>query len=287
VPDAILRLGFGFTEVGTLTPIAQAGNPRPRIFRLPASGGIINRLGFNNDGFAAARKRLEARAHLGGIVGVNIGANKDAKDRIADYVSGIETFAPLASYLVINISSPNTPGLRDLQATSAFDDLLARVLEAREHVAKTAGRKPVLVKISPDLSLSELDELIAIAQKRCVDGMIVSNTTISRPALLRDSRSNELGGLSGAPLFSLSTWMLTQTYQRIGKEIPLIGVGGVDSAEAAWAKITAGATLLQIYSGIIFKGFGLVKKIKDGLRDRLKRLGYNSIVDAIGAEARK
>jgi dihydroorotate dehydrogenase len=287
VPDAILRLGFGFAEVGTLTPLAQAGNPRPRIFRLQSAQGIINRLGFNNDGFSAAQSRLKARSQLGGVVGVNVGANKNSTDFVADYVKGIETFAPLASYLVVNISSPNTPGLRDLQAASALDDLLARVLGARDRAAAASSRKPVLLKISPDLSLAELDELVAIVRKRAVDGLIISNTTVSRPASLRDANAREIGGLSGAPLLSLSTWMLGQTYRRIGNEIPLIGVGGVDSAEAAWAKITAGATLVQLYTGLIFKGFGLVKKIKDGLRKRLTHLGYKSITDAIGADSRE
>ena len=286
VPDAVLHLGFGFTEVGTLTPNPQAGDPRPRLFRLPAAEGLINRLGFNNDGFKAAHARLKARAHRRGVVGVNVGANRDSADRVADYVKGIETFAALASYLVVNVSSPNTPGLRDLQAAAALDDLLARVIEARDHVAGQTGRVPLLLKISPDLSLSELDELTSTVKKRGVDGLIVSNTTVSRPALLRDTSAREIGGLSGKPLFSLSTLMLKHTYQRVGHSIPLIGVGGVDSAEAAWAKIAAGATLVQLYSGLVYRGFGLVNKIKDGLRDRLNRLGYDSIVDAIGTDAR-
>jgi dihydroorotate dehydrogenase len=286
VPDAALRLGFGFAEVGTITPLPQPGNPRPRLFRLPQAEGVINRLGFNNEGFEGARPRLEARVDRNGIVGVNVGANKDSADRVADYVEGIKTFTPVANYLVVNISSPNTPGLRELQAPSALDDLLARVLEARDSAVHEAGRKPVLLKISPDLSLPELDELVSIAQKRTIDGMIVSNTTVSRPALLRDLNARETGGLSGKPLFSLSTWMLTQTYQRVGKSIPLVGVGGVDSADTAWAKIAAGATLVQLYSGLVYKGFGLVAKIKDGLNARIKRLGYNSIAEAIGSDAR-
>lgn len=286
VPDAILRLGFGFAEVGTLTPKPQGGNPRPRVFRLPAAQGLINRLGFNNEGFAAGIRRLQARARRGGIVGVNVGANKDSSDRVADYVQGIGAFAGVASYLVVNVSSPNTPGLRDLQGAAALDDLLARVLEARDRAAADAGRKPVLLKISPDLSLSELDDVTATAGRRGVDGMIVSNTTLSRPALLRDAHAQETGGLSGRPLFSLSTLMLKQTFQRIGDDVPLIGVGGVDSDEAAWAKITAGATLVQLYSGMIYRGFGLAGKIKQGLRKRLTRLGYASIADAVGAEAR-
>ena len=286
VTDAILHLGFGFTEVGTLPPELQAGNPRPRLFRLPAAEGVINRLGFNNQGFAAAAARLTERAHRGGVVGVNIGANRDSRDRVADYVGGIETFAALASYLVVNISSPNTPGLRDLQAPSALDDLLARVIEVRDRAAERTGRKALLLKISPDLSLAELDELIAIVRKRGADGLIVSNTTVTRPALLRDAAAREAGGLSGRPLFSLSTWMLAETFRRVGHEIPLIGVGGVDSAEAAWTKILAGASLVQLYSGLVFHGFGLVNKIKRGLDERLRRSGYISIADAIGAEAR-
>jgi dihydroorotate dehydrogenase len=286
VTDPALRLGFGFTEVGTLTPQPQAGNPRPRLFRLPASEGIINRLGFNNEGFATSAGRLAERAHHGGVVGVNIGANRDSRDRAADYVAGIETFAPLASYLVVNVSSPNTPGLRDLQAAPALDDLLARVIEARDRVAERTGRKALLLKISPDLTLAELDGLITVAKKRGADGLIVSNTTVTRPAMLRDAAAREEGGLSGRPLFSLSTWMLAETFRRVGHEMPLVGVGGVDSAEAAWTKILAGASLVQLYSGMIFHGFGLVGKIKSGLEERLRRSGYISIVDAIGAEAR-
>jgi dihydroorotate dehydrogenase len=286
VPDAILRLGFGFTEVGTLTPRPQVGNARPRLFRLRAPEGIINRLGFNNEGFATAIDRLAERAHHDGVIGVNIGANRDSRDRAADYVAGVEAFASLASYFVVNISSPNTPGLRDLQAAPALDDLLARVIEARDRAAERAGRKALLLKISPDLSLAELDELMAVVRKRGADGLIVSNTTVTRPALLRDSAAREEGGLSGRPLFSLSTWMLAETFRRVGHEVPLVGVGGVDSAEAAWTKILAGASLVQLYSGLAFQGFGLVGKIKRGLEERLRLSGYASIVDAIGAEAR-
>lgn len=286
VPDAVLGLGFGFAEVGTLTPEPQGGNPRPRLFRLPSSGGVINRLGFNNQGFKTAHARLGARSYRPGIVGVNIGANKNSEDRAADYVKGIETFADVASYFVVNISSPNTPGLRDLQATAALDDLLARVLEARDRMAGQNGKKPVFLKISPDLSLPELDDVVAVVRKRGVDALVVSNTTLTRPALLRDPYARENGGLSGKPLFSLSTLMLKHTYQRVGGEIPLVGVGGVDSAEAAWAKIAAGATLIQLYTGLVYQGFGLVNKIKAGLRERLNRLGYASIVDAIGVDAR-
>lgn len=285
VPDAVLGLGFGFAEVGTITPRPQPGNPRPRVFRLPASEGVINRLGFNNDGFERALARLKARRTKGGIVGVNVGANKDSTDRAADYVKGIATFADLASYFVVNISSPNTPGLRDLQASDALHDLLARVMEAREQAAVKHGRRPVFLKISPDLSLAELDDVIAAVRKHPVDALVVSNTTLSRPALLRGDHAEEGGGLSGKPLFPLSTLMLKETYRRVGKDIPLIGVGGVDSAEAAWAKIAAGASLVQLYTGLVYKGFGLVGKIKSGLRRRLIERGYNSIGEAVGKDA--
>ena len=182
VPDPLLRLGFGFVEIGTVTPRAQEGNPRPRVFRLSADEAIINRLGFNNDGRATVLARLAARANLGGIVGVNIGANRDSADRTADYVRLIEAFAAVASYFTVNVSSPNTPGLRNLQQADALDDLLARVIEARERMVPRAGPTPVLLKIAPDLSLPALDDLVGVARKRRVDGMIVGNTTISRPA---------------------------------------------------------------------------------------------------------
>jgi len=282
VPDAALRLGFGFAEVGTLTPKPQAGNPRPRVFRLPADDGVINRLGFNNHGIAAARVRLAARARRGGIVGVNVGANRETKNRVADYVAGIEAFAPLASYLVINVSSPNTPGLRDLQAASALDELLARAIEARDRATK---RTPLLLKIAPDLSLAELDELVAVAKNRGIDGMIVSNTTVARPASLRDPNKKETGGLSGRPLFDLSTRMLAETYLRVGGAFPLIGVGGVDSTEAAWKKVGAGASLLQLYTGLIYKGFGLVQEIKAGLIRQLAAGSHDSLGLMVGKDA--
>jgi dihydroorotate dehydrogenase len=286
VPDAVLGLGFGFAEVGTVTPRPQTGNSKPRLFRLPRSEGVINRLGFNNEGFASAHAKLVARGHRRGIVGVNLGANKDSPDRVADYVKGIAVFADVASYFVVNISSPNTPGLRDLQASEALSDLLARVIEARDRAAEARGRKPVFLKISPDLSLQKLDDVVAAVRRNPIDALVVSNTTLSRPAPLRDDQANESGGLSGKPLFPLSTMMLKQTFQRVGHDIPLIGVGGIDSAEAAWAKITAGATLIQLYTGLVYKGFSLVGRIKAGLKARVKRLGYKSIMDAIGTEAK-
>ena len=204
IPDALLRLGFGFVEVGTVTPLPQAGNPRPRLFRLGSDEGVINRLGFNNEGAAAVLKRLAARANEGGIVGVNIGVNRDSADRSGDYVRLIESFAAVASYFTVNVSSPNTPGLRDLQQAKALDDLLARVLDARERMRPRVGPVPVLVKIAPDLTLSDLDDAVGIARKHRLDGMIVGNTTIARPGSLRErDKAREAGGLSGRPLFKL------------------------------------------------------------------------------------
>ena len=283
VPDAALRLGFGFVEVGSLTPRPQSGNPRPRVFRLPADEGLINRLGFNNAGIEAARARLDARAGRLGVVGVNIGANRDSRDRIADYVTGIEVLAPFASYLTVNVSSPNTPGLRQLQAGAVLDDLLARAADARD---RAKLRRPLLLKIAPDLSLQELDELVEIARMRGIDGIIVSNTTVSRSRDLRDPNASEEGGLSGKPLFALSTWMLSESYKRVEGAMPLIGVGGIDSADTAWRKLRAGASLLQLYSGLTYKGFGLVRTIKDGLSERLKKEGHRSIADVVGADVK-
>ncbi len=212
VSRALLQLGFGFTEAGTLTPRPQPGNAKPRLFRLHEDRGVINRFGFNNQGHAAAREKLLRRGAHSGIVGVNIGANKDAADRVADYVAGIEAFADLADYFTVNVSSPNTPGLRNLQQADALDDLLARVIYARDALAQSLPRRPVLLKIAPDLTLKELDDVVRVARTRGVDGMIVSNTTLSRPDTLRDEARGETGGLSGAPLFALSTHMLAQTF---------------------------------------------------------------------------
>jgi dihydroorotate dehydrogenase len=286
VPDALLRLGFGFVEVGSVTPQPQAGNPRPRLFRLERDEAIVNRMGFNNDGAEAALRRLAGRAHRPGIVGVNVGANKDSANRIADYVSLIETFAPVASYFTVNVSSPNTPGLRNLQQASALDDLLARVIDARERVRQNAGESPVLLKIAPDLSLNELDDVVHIARSRRVDGMIVGNTTIARSSALREtSRAREAGGLSGRPLFRLSTRMVAETYVRTEGAFPLIGVGGIDSGGAALTKIRAGATLIQLYSALIYKGLGLVSDIKRDLASTLLRTGRDSLNEIVGADA--
>lgn len=282
-PDPLLRLGFGFAEVGTLTPRPQAGNPRPRLFRLHADRGLINRFGFNNAGHEKAREKLLRRAAHGGVVGVNIGANKDSSDRAADYVAGVKCFADLASYFTVNISSPNTPGLRDLQQVGALDDLLARVMEARDEAAENLPRRPVLLKIAPDLALADLDGVVRVARERGVDGMIVANTTLSRPETLRDDLQGETGGLSGAPLFALSTQMLAQTFTRVEKQFPLVGVGGVDSPEAAWAKIEAGATLIQLYSALVYEGLGLVARIKQGLAERLRARNLDGVGSAVGS----
>jgi dihydroorotate dehydrogenase len=286
VPDALLRLGFGFVEVGSVTPKPQIGNPRPRLFRLERDEGVVNRMGFNNDGAAAVLRRLASRAHLGGIVGVNVGANKDSDDRVADYVKLIETFAPVAGYFTVNVSSPNTPGLRDLQQAAALDDLLARVIDARERVRRNAGDSPVLLKIAPDLSLAELDDVVHIARSRRVDGMIVANTTLARPATLREqTRAGEQGGLSGRPLFRLSTRMVAETYVRAEGAFPLVGVGGIDTGGAALTKIRAGASLIQLYSSLIYKGLGLVEDIKSDLASTLLRTGRDSLSEIVGADA--
>jgi dihydroorotate dehydrogenase len=281
VPDPLLRMGFGFVEVGSITPKAQPGNPKPRIFRLPEAKGVINRLGFNNAGHQAALTRLSQRAGRSGIVGINVGANKDALDRAADYAAGVRAFSTFASYLTINISSPNTPGLRDLQARDALDDLLARVMEARE---EARIRRPVLLKLAPDLALDDLDDAVEVALARGVDGLIVSNTTITRPPGLTDAAMAEAGGLSGAPLFRRATWMLAQTARRTEGRVPLVGVGGVDSAETALAKLRAGASLVQLYTAMTYNGPGLIGEIKTGLLAAMEREGAPSITAFIGRD---
>jgi dihydroorotate dehydrogenase len=285
-PDALLRLGFGFVEIGTVTPKPQIGNKRPRLFRLERDEAVVNRMGFNNDGAEAVLRRLAGRAHLGGIVGVNVGANKDSTDRVADYVRLIEAFAPVASYFTVNVSSPNTPGLRNLQQAAALDDLLAKVIDARERVRQNAGDSPVLLKIAPDLSLTELDDVVHIARSRRVDGMIVANTTLARPSTLRETaRAGEQGGLSGRPLFRLSTRMVAEAYVRAEGAFPLVGVGGIDTGGAALTKIRAGASLIQLYSSLIYKGLGLVDAIKNDLASTLLRTGRDSLSEIVGADA--
>src|SRR5215468_6947770 len=285
IPDALLRTGFGFVEAGTVTPLPQPGNPRPRLFRLDADQAVINRLGFNSEGADAVLRRLAARAKAGGIVGINVGANKDAPNRVADYVRLIERFAAVGSYVTVNISSPNTPGLRDMQQAGVLDDLLARVIDVRERVTKTAGPTPVLLKIAPDLSLSDLDDVVGIARARRVDGMIVGNTTVTRPPGLRDAQSSEAGGLSGRPLLPLADRMLAETYVRVEGVFPLIGAGGIDSGASALGKIRAGASLIQTYTGLVFRGLGMVGEIKAAMLAELARDGSQIIADYVGSDA--
>lgn len=286
VPNALLKLGFGFSEVGTVTPHAQEGNTRPRVFRLVADRGVVNRLGFNNEGHMALRARLEARRHRGGVVGVNVGANRDAEDRIADYVAGIEAFADLASYFAVNVSSPNTPGLRDLQARDALHELLSRVMEAREIAAARHGRQvPVLLKIAPDIDQGGLDDIATEVLGCGIDGLIVSNTTLARGGLKDRAGAAQAGGLSGRPLFRPSTIALARMRLRVGPRLPIIGVGGIDSGESAWTKITAGANLVQLYTGLVYEGPGLVGRILTHLGLSLDQHGLASLDQAVGRNA--
>jgi len=280
VPRQLLAMGFGFVEVGTLTPLGQSGNSGTRIFRSARDHAIINRLGFNNEGQAAALARLQDRTQ--GIVGVNVGAGRDSEDRIADYVTGIERMAQVASYLTVNISSPNTPGLRDLQAPAALDALLKRVRAARQALPH---KPPLLVKLAPDLPDADLPEVVAIILAHGIDGIIVSNTTLSREGVDTLAFARESGGLSGRPLFARSTRMLARVYQLTQGKLPLIGVGGIDSGEAALAKIEAGATLLQLYTGLVFEGPALIGRIKRVLVDAMAKGGFATLAPLIGRRA--
>ncbi len=285
VPDAILRIGFGYAEIGSVTPLPQPGNPRPRVFRLIGHRAIINRLGFNSGGHDAALRRLQRRPKLG-VVGVNIGANKDSPDRTADYILGIERFYDVASYLAVNISSPNTPGLRDLQAPAALDELLERVMAARaRRVADGARQVPIIVKIAPDVAEEDLPAIADRLVAHQVDGIAVSNTTLTRPGLTGNPTAQEAGGLSGRPLFARSTAMLARVYQVTGGRVPLIGIGGIDSPEAALAKIEAGATLLQLYTGLIYEGPGLIERINAHLAAAVAQAGVPSITALVGTKA--
>jgi dihydroorotate dehydrogenase len=285
VPDQLLSLGFGFVELGGVVPKPQAGNPRPRVFRLPQDQAIINRFGLNSDGLEVARERLVRRQGRPGIVGVNIGANKESTDRIADYITCIGALSGLVDFLTINVSSPNTPGLRDLQGEAFLDDLLARSIEARDKADQTRTKTTILLKIAPDISLETLDAIVATALKRGIDGLTVSNTTVARPDSLKEKAlASETGGLSGKPLFVPSTKLLAETFQRAERKIPLIGVGGVDSADAAWAKIRAGASLVQLYSAMVYKGPGLIGDIKRGLLQKVEQ-EKTSLAQAIGRDA--
>jgi dihydroorotate dehydrogenase len=285
--DALLGLGFGFAEVGTLTPRPQSGNPKPRIFRLLEDRGVINRLGFNNEGHAAALKRLAARQGRPGIVGVNIGANKDSEDRIGDYVSGVRSFAPLASYLTVNISSPNTPGLRNLQSGDALTELLARVIASRDESPDSEEKPvPIFLKIAPDLLEAEITEIAEAALRHKVDGVIVSNTTLARAGLKSPNR-NEAGGLSGRPLFERSTAVLARMRRAVGPDMVLVGAGGVETAETALEKIRAGADLVQLYTGMIYAGPGLPAQIVAGMSRFAADNGLASISELRDSEVER
>ncbi len=283
VMDAMLAEGFGFVEAGTVTPLPQEGNSRPRLFRLKEDRAVINRFGFNNAGLEAFAKNLVARKNTKGIVGANIGANKDAKDRIEDYVTGIKRLNGLVSYFTVNVSSPNTANLRALQSRDALKELLTKVLEARNQGPET----PVLLKIAPDLTDDDKKDIAEVSMSCGIDGLIVCNTTIERPESLMSKSRGEMGGLSGAPLMASSTEVLSQMYRYTDGKIPLIGVGGIASGRDAYEKIRAGASLVQLYSMLVYGGTGLLVKIKRELTECLKADGYSTIEQAVGAGHKK
>ena len=276
VSEQMLGLGFGFVEVGTVTPRPQAGNPKPRLFRLAEDRAVINRMGFNNAGQAAAFDRLQRGGHRRGVTGVNVGANKDSADRIADYVAGVRAMSPVADYLTVNISSPNTPGLRGLQDEGALDELLSAVQEAR------AG-KPIFLKVAPDLNPGAPERIVRAAIDQKIDAIVVSNTTVSRPPL-KSSHAGEAGGLSGEPLKMLAIDALRNFRRASGGDIPLIGVGGIASADDAWDRIRAGASLVQLYTAMVYEGPGIARRIALGLAERLEREDFSNISEAVGTE---
>lgn len=283
VPDAMLRLGFGFVEFGSVTPRPQVGNPRPRLFRLAADRAVINRLGFNNAGLQAVVANLARHRDRIGIVGANLGANKDSTDRMQDYVVGLQYLGPLVDYVTINVSSPNTPGLRALQGPQELDELLDRLLAARARLAKPV---PLLLKIAPDLAAADLRDIAEVALRRQLDGLIVSNTTIGHRDRLRSPARGEAGGLSGAPLFEPSTAVLADMYRLTQGRIPLIGTGGIGSGADAYAKVRAGASLVQLYTALIYQGPPLLGRIKRDLAARLRADGFRSLSQAVGSAIR-
>ena len=280
VPDAMLALGFGFVEVGSVTPRPQPGNARPRVFRLDEDRAVINRYGFNSEGLAAVADRLRARMSRSGIIGVNLGANKESDDPFADYVEGIEELAGLAAYFVVNVSSPNTPGLRSLQARDSLEALLGRVLRVRSDESQ---RAPLFVKIAPDLSNEEYGGVADVVLSHGVDGLIISNTTVDRPPLLGAHRK-ESGGLSGVPLFEPSTRLLSEMYRLTEGQLVLIGTGGIASGRDAYEKIKAGASLVQLYTALVFEGPRLIDKIKRELSELLSADGYDNVSQAVGVD---
>jgi dihydroorotate dehydrogenase len=281
VPEAMRGFGFGFVEIGTVTPRPQPGNPRPRLFRLEEDQAIINRMGFNSGGLNAAVERLRRQRHTG-IVGVNLGKNRGSCDAVADYAEGIRLAAEVADYLVVNVSSPNTPGLRDLQRRASLEALLGPLLRAREESGRPV---PMLVKIAPDLTPEEREDIASVALDVGVDGLIVSNTTVDRPVGLVSPYAIEAGGLSGRPLFAPSTALLADMYRLTQGRLPLIGVGGVVSAADAYQKIRAGACLVQLYTALVFAGPSLVTRIKEGLAELLRADGFTCVAEAAGARA--
>lgn len=289
VVDAMLAVGFGFVEAGTVTPLAQPGNPRPRLFRLDEDGAAINQFGFNSGGVKPFAERLKQRQNkkMNGIVGANVGQNKLTTDGAADYTIGIETLCGLSDYLVVNISSPNTAGLRDLQARDILQDLVERVLEARKRsTPDTATPPPLLVKVAPDLNDDERRDIVEVIVEAEIDGLIVGNTTIKRPDTLKNAHRSKPGGLSGLPLMGPSTAILADFYRLTQGKIPLIGCGGVASGEDAYAKIRAGASLVQLYTALVFHGPTIVTRIKRELASCLRKDGFENIRDAIGADHR-
>jgi dihydroorotate dehydrogenase len=284
VPEQMLRFGFGFVECGTLTPRPQTGNPRPRLFRLEEDEALINRLGFNNEGVAAGASRLSRRGRAGGIVGANIGKNRDAADDIADYVQGVTALAPLVDYLVVNVSSPNTPGLRELQRKSTVTLLIERLMAARGAVVPEKP-PPLLLKIAPDLTPEDRVDLAQAALATGVDGLVIANTTVTRPASLRSPEAHEPGGLSGKPLFAPSTALVAEMHRLTERRLPIVGVGGIASGADAYEKIRAGASLVQLYTALVYHGPGLVQRIKRELAALLQRDGFGSLAEAVGAAA--
>jgi len=282
VSDAMLGQGFGFVEIGSVTPRPQPGNPKPRLFRLSDDKAVINRMGFNNLGLDAAAGNLRRRVARG-IVGANLGKNKDTEDAAADYVLGVAALGPLADYLVINVSSPNTPGLRALQGRAPLEALIGRVREAG---AKLPAPKPLLLKIAPDLTPDDRRDIAEVALETKLDGLIISNTTIERPASLKAAQAGQTGGLSGAPLFAPSTALLSEMYQLTKGRLLLVGVGGIGSGKQAYAKIRAGASLLQLYSALVYQGPALVNEINLDLIRLLQKDGFAHIGDAVGADHR-
>lgn len=289
VADALFRLGFGFVEAGTVTPRPQPGNPLPRLFRLDEDNAVINRFGFNSEGLAPFVYRLGRlrAAGLKGIVGANVGKNKDSEDALEDYAAGVSATCRLADYIVCNISSPNTPGLRALQARVEMETLLAHLVAVRDaSVPDPAERPPLLVKVAPDLDDAALADVAEVALAVRIDGIIMGNTTLARPPTLSSPHRNETGGLSGAPLMAPSTERLAALHRLLGGRVPLVGVGGVASGADAYAKVKAGASLVQLYSALVFHGPGLVRRIKADLAARLKADGFNHVSEAVGVDAR-